>query len=418
MSEPQRDAMVCPGEWEFLSKFEDVLQNRPSAPREHVAILDRGHEDPGVTDTATSATSTVLPQTHALLEAEIERGLETGVQLSVSRAGLVYEIALGENGAGHPMSSDTVVPWTCSSKPLSTIAFGRAWMDGVVSPDMRVSEVLPEFGTREKEDITIRHLLGHTTGYVDPVLTKDYSQVDASSWDEIEDFIWRVIIDAEMTSRPGSTMSYGPVANWFVLDRMLAAIYNEETGSSSRRTAAELNLSTALGFPADVPEELRATAVAAEGQAEGLAAMELASFFPLPGLSVWGNCGDLRRTGEVFLGHNGYLTAPVLEALRATHWLGRKTRAISETDFPYGMGLMTQQSLFGRRCSHRVFGHAGGNTSCLIVDPQWDLAVGVYWNGRLDNVGTFGRRYALVNALYNDLGIPGADALRPMKSHG
>jgi hypothetical protein len=92
--------------------------------------------------------------------------------------------------------------------------------------------------------------------------------------------------------------------------------------------------------------------------------------------------------------------------MTSTHWPGSRQRSISDTDFPYGLGFMTLPSLFGRRCSARTFGHAVGNTSTLLVDPLFDLVVAVYWNGRLDDVKTFARRYALVRALYDELGLP------------
>ncbi|WUW51584.1 hypothetical protein OIU91_02635 [Streptomyces sp. NBC_01456] len=67
---------------------------------------------------------------------------------------------------------------------------------------------------------------------------------------------------------------------------------------------------------------------------------------------------------------------------------------------------MTLPAIFGRRCSVRTFGHAGSNTSTLLVDPLFDLVAAVYWNCRLDDVKTFARRYALVRALYDGLGLP------------
>jgi hypothetical protein len=84
----------------------------------------------------------------------------------------------------------------------------------------------------------------------------------------------------------------------------------------------------------------------------------------------------------------------------------RATVVSSEDEPPYWLGVMTLPSLFGRRCSARTFGHAGGNTSALLVDPLFDLVVAVYWTGRLDDVKTFARRYALVRALYGELGLP------------
>jgi CubicO group peptidase (beta-lactamase class C family) len=351
-----------------------------------------------------------LDSVRRLFDAELGRGIETGVQLSVAYRGETFELAVGGNGNGQSMTSQTYVPWTCSSKPLGALAFAGAWEAGLLDLDTAVSAVLPEYTRGGKELITVRNLLSHTTGMADPIMSFDASTAQVTSLEEIDALIWSVICAAPAEFRPGTAMIYNPVANWFALDRMLTTLTGGRPGDSYRDLMDRLGLTASLGFP-QVPSEQLVTVSASADQQAGLANMQLASALPLPGVGVWGSMRDLRVIGEVLLAKGTHRDEPLVgkasvEALIATRWPGSGHKSICDTDFPYGLGVMTLPVMFGRRCSVQTFGHAGGNTSTLLVDPLFDLVVAVYWNGRLDDVTTFARRYALVRALYHDLGIP------------
>ncbi len=359
----------------------------------------------------TATTTLALAAVRELLDAEVERGLETGVQLSMSFRGEVTDLATGENGAGGAMTADTFVPWTCSSKPLGALAFAHAWEAGALDPDTLVVDVLPEFTGGGKELVRVRDLLSHTSGLTEPLLSLDVSSVTVTSWEDIDALIWSVIRNAACETAPGTAMIYNPISHWFVLDRLLNALSGAASGNSYRALLDRLGFAATLGVDWEQPAEQRASVVSAEGSATGLEYMQLASVLPLPGVGVWGTMRELRALGEVFLAAGEYrgdrlVGRTTVEALVSTHWPGSGHRSICDTDFPYGLGLMTQPSLFGRRCSVRTFGHAGGNTSTLLVDPLFGLVLAVYWNGRLDDVRTFARRYALVRALYDDLDLP------------
>lgn len=351
-----------------------------------------------------------LDSVRELFDAEVRRGIETGVQLSVRYRGELAELAVGGNGNGQPMTSQTYVPWTCSSKPLGALAFAQAWEAGLLDLDTVVSAVLPQFRGGGKEQITVRDLLSHTTGMADPMMSFDASTAQVTSMEEVDALIWSVICAAPTELRPGAAMIYNPVTNWFVLDRLLVTLTGAQPGDSYRSLLSRLGLAASLGFP-QLPAEQLVTVSAPADQQAGLAAMQLASVLPLPGVGLWGPMSDLRVIGEVLLAKGAHADQRLVgkasvEALIATRWPGSGHRSICDTDFPYGLGVMTLPVMFGRRCSVQTFGHAGGNTSTLLVDPLFDLVVAVYWNGRLDDVTTFARRYALVRALYQDLGIP------------
>jgi CubicO group peptidase (beta-lactamase class C family) len=352
-----------------------------------------------------------LSAVRSLFDAEIEAGLETGVQLSVAFRGEVLDLACGDNGAGAPLTVDTHTPWTCSSKPFGALAFALAWEAGAVDLDTRVAEVLPDFTGGGKELVRLRDLLTHTTGIAEPLAGVDTDGIEVSSWAELDALIWMVVCAAEPAVLPGTTMRYNALTNWFVLDRLLNTLSGGESGDSYRSMFQRLGLSATLGPDPEASAEQRVTVGTSEEDPSGLRGMLLSTSLPLPGVGVWGPMRDLRVLGELLLAGGAHRGSPVVrggtvEALTAKHWPGSDQRSISDTDFPYGLGIMTSPSVLGRRCSFRTYGHAGGNTSTLLVDPLFDLVVAVYWNGRLDDVQTFARRYALVRALYDDLGLP------------
>ncbi|OLR94654.1 serine hydrolase domain-containing protein [Actinokineospora bangkokensis] len=366
-----------------------------------------------------TSTTLQLGAVEELFEAEIARGVETGVQLSVAHAGRVADLAVGDNGAGAPLTTGTRVPWTCSSKPIGALAFGAAWESGALDLDTRVVEVLPGFTGGGKEEVRVRDLLTHTTGLDEPLGGVDPAGAQVSSWADVEDLLWGTIQAARTEVLPGTRMIYNAVTNWFVLDRVLGAVTGGAPGDSYRSLFDRLGLTTAtLGADWSLPAEQRVTPHASPDQEAGLATMNLVSAMPLPGAGVWGTMADLRVVGDVLLAggrHAGErLVGPATaQALTATHWPGTPRKHIDDSDFPYGLGIMTLPSIFGRRCSFRTYGHAGGNTSTLLVDPRFDLVVAVYWNGRLDDVKTFARRYALVRALYDALDLPRLPQRRP-----
>lgn len=346
-----------------------------------------------------------LPTVRRLLSAEANRDVGRGVLVSVAHAGAVHEMSAGTDGSGTPLGPTAVVPWTCSSKPVGAIAFARAWSSGALDPDDRVADHLPEYAEGGKGEIRVRDLLTHTTGVPDPFLDFDTGGAPLPGWEDVEALVWAVIRASEPVRRPGTTMIYNPIANWFTLDRVLAAATGTSPGESYRAVLAGMGATAVLGLPA------AAVSPSAEPAEEaGLARMLLAAGLPVPGTGVWGTVSDLRLVGETVLPRStdvpsGGLASAVLEAVTSTHWPGPARGTFSTTDFPYGMGFMTQPKLFGRHCSPRVHGHAGGNTSSLLVDPDADLVVAMYWNRRLGDTATVTRRVKLVDAVYHDLSL-------------
>jgi CubicO group peptidase (beta-lactamase class C family) len=329
---------------------------------------------------------------HAVLAEHPEH---SDLQLSIGHRGQSYELAIGSDAAGNPIEVDTVVPWTCSSKPIGAIAFGRAWDSGLLGPDDLVADHLPDYPV---PGVRLRDLLCHTTGVPDPLLEADPQGGELPGWDELDPLIWSLICAAEPTGAPGIAMHYNPITNWFVLDRVLNAVTGGRPGDSYRTTLATLGSTAQLDGG---PDRIAVAAIGEE--ADNLRRMLFAAGLPLPGTGVWGSMRELRRIGEALLTGPPIARPATIEAITATHWPGSSRRVLSTTDFGYGLGFMTQPNLFGRRCSFRSYGHAGGNTSALLVDPVAGLVIALYSNLRLGDLPTVTRRALLVDAIYQDL---------------
>src|SRR3954463_3162185 len=107
-----------------------------------------------------------LARTTQTLWRGIDAGLQVGVQLFLARGKEVLaDFALGDARPGVPMRPDTLMIWMSACKPVAGIATAQLWERGLVDLDDRVAKHIPEFGTRGKEPITIRHLLTHTAGF-------------------------------------------------------------------------------------------------------------------------------------------------------------------------------------------------------------------------------------------------------------
>src|SRR5688500_4809953 len=106
-----------------------------------------------------------LERTRSTLQKGIDAGLQVGAQLFLARGREVLaDLAIGLARTGVPMQPDTLMIWMSATKPVAGIAIAQLWERGLLDLDDRVARHIPEFGTKGKEAITVRHILTHTAG--------------------------------------------------------------------------------------------------------------------------------------------------------------------------------------------------------------------------------------------------------------
>lgn len=107
-------------------------------------------------------------RTLASLNADMLAGHHVGAQVFAAIDGeTVIDLAVGEAATEIPMTVSTIVEWASATKALTATAIGLLWERGLIDPDDPVARHVPEFSENEKEAVTIRHRLTHTSGMLD-----------------------------------------------------------------------------------------------------------------------------------------------------------------------------------------------------------------------------------------------------------
>ena len=115
---------------------------------------------------------------HAI-ERDIDDGLSDGSVVLVARRGrIVMHEAIGysDRARNRKAKTDDVLPVMSLTKQLTAALVFRFIDRGQVTLTSRVAEVIPEFGQKGKEHVTIRDVLSHQAGLPMQHPVEDYSQ--------------------------------------------------------------------------------------------------------------------------------------------------------------------------------------------------------------------------------------------------
>ena len=159
-----------------------------------------------------------MRRTREALRAGISGGLHLGGQVYVSLEGEpLLDESFGEARPDDPMAGAHLMLWMSSSKPVAAVAIGQLWERGLLALDDRVSDHIPEFGSRGKESITIRHILTHTGGF--RMLDVGWPK---APWEEIIAKICRGRLEPRWV--PGRTAGYHRMTSWFILGELVRRV--------------------------------------------------------------------------------------------------------------------------------------------------------------------------------------------------
>ncbi|GAA5118602.1 serine hydrolase domain-containing protein [Pseudonocardia adelaidensis] len=141
----------------------------------------------------------------ALLDELVGSGAEVGLQVAVIRHGRTVVDAV--RGVADPRTAAPVEPdtlfWAGSTAKGVASTVAHVLIDrGVLTNDMRLVDVWPEFGAHGKDHVTLRHVLMHTAGV--PGLPPGTSAADLCDWDRM----CAVVADATPWWEPGTRFGY------------------------------------------------------------------------------------------------------------------------------------------------------------------------------------------------------------------
>lgn len=171
---------------------------------------------------AEDVASALQSRMDAVVGAEIARGSVPGAVVAVGRReGVVFTFARGMASTTNvpaPMQSDTVFDIASLTKAVATAPSVLLLVEqGKLGLDDPVARHLPDFATRGKQDVRIRHLLAHDSGL--PPYT-DAAALAAAHGNVCPDAVLRAICGLRPLQPPGGTSRYSCLG-YIILGRIV-----------------------------------------------------------------------------------------------------------------------------------------------------------------------------------------------------
>lgn len=359
----------------------------------------------------------------------IAAGLQIGAQVYVSRHAVpMIDGAIGEAKPGAPMRVDTPVLWLSSSKPIAAAAIMRLAEQRRLTLDDPVEKHLPEFGQNGKQSVAIRHLLVHTAGF----RFLDLGEA-ATPWDEV---IRRICVaPLERDWVPGKRAGYHPYTSWYVLGeivRRLSGLPFSEYVREEIFLPLEMN-DCWIGMPPEV-REAYGDRLGVLVNTEKRDANDKLLLRPhpwstpagisacVPGANGYGPMRELAHFYEMLLGDGVRNGVRILSAESVRQMTFRQRVGMFDETFKHvldwGLGLIPNNRRYGvetvpygygRHAGDDAYGHSGSQSSAAFADPKHGLAVAVVLNGTCGERRHQPRIRAVLEAIYEDLGIRRVD---------
>jgi len=361
----------------------------------------------------------IKPDTIAILkdrvQQEIDSGLLPSAQFAIARRGKL--VAFETLGAA---TSDSLY---CVFSSTKAITSAMAWLliqNGELDTSIRVSQLLPEFNERGKQDITIEQLFTHTAGF-------PHAPFRPTDWLDPEKRQQR-FRSWRLNWQPGSRFEYHATSSMWAIAAIIELITGQSFAQQVRsRIAQPLSLEDLwLGCPAEQHHRIKEVVHVGETMtAADYAALNLAQpavtevtedaltrfndaevrEIPIPGGGGIMSAAELAMFYQGLIGFNG--SAPQWhnvpwqpETIESATQIRTQDLLDPYTGIPVlrGLGVVvageTQANLrgFGYNNSAVSFGHGGAGGQIAWVDPETQLSFAYCTNGHDRNPIRQGRR--------------------------
>jgi len=311
------------------------------------------------------------------LRALVDSGMIPGfVLLVVRKSVIVIHEAYGYSSLvpdKRPMRRDTIFDIASMTKPIATAtALMKLVESGEVYLRQKVSEIIPEFRGNHKEEVTIWHLLTHTSGL--PAWRPLYRLGS-------RDKIISAICTMPLEYRPGERVVYS------CLGYILLGEIIERASGASLDDYAKKNIFVPLGMNDTMfnpPEELHSRIAATEHcrwrKRLIIGEVHDENAYAMGGVS--GNAGlfstayDLAIFAQMILNMGRYDDVRVLSPLTVELMIRNHTSELNEAR---GLGWIINDGKSVTSCGDLLsigsFGHTGFTGTSIWIDPKVDLAI-------------------------------------------
>jgi len=353
------------------------------------------------------------------VQRDIDNDVNYGATVLVARGGRVgYLETFGhsDRAAGRATALDDIYLLMSTGKSFTASLILQLIDCGELTFDTKVAEIIPEFGVRGKQRVTVAHLLTHTGGTWAGFTPPPPGQW-GRSWGDMDEMT-RLVSAQQITSSPGERVIYNPFASFGILGEVVRRLGGR--GRSFRQIAREQlfeplgMVDTSFGLRLDHPRRVPVRMAESTPGAAEVAVMEslnelVDEFFELPAGMVFGSIRDvfvwtemLRQRGR----HGGtrILSPAMVDYAFRNHtgdrvnefWdfnLEARDLARFPANFSYGGGYVRGEgdylSPFGFTASPETFGSVGSGSSMWMVDRAHDLTFVFLSSGLLEGLNHF-----------------------------
>lgn len=363
-----------------------------------------------------------LDHLRRVIAEDIAAGRYFGAVLAIARAGqlgLHEAIGHADAAASRALRLDSVFSIFSVTKAITNVLVLRAIELGRFALTTRISDLVPEFSGGLRNQITVHHLLTHTSGLPIVFAIKPDMYID-----RLDEVVAAVCAHIQPAEPPGERVAYSPLANHALLGE---ALRRTDPKRRSYRAIVHDDLLAPLGMgdsSVGLRRDLRARHVVPDFRGN----------FPIthPGHSNLGPNGAfeeedaempwvglastvpdlfrfaemLRRGGEL---DGSRILSPAMLELATRNWTGEKPNELYKALFEQrgwppapaylGLGFALHGTamchhLYGTLTSPGTFGNYGAGSALYWVDPTRELTFVCLSAGvmnSLDNIERFQR---------------------------
>ncbi|HWW80513.1 MAG TPA: serine hydrolase domain-containing protein [Steroidobacteraceae bacterium] len=341
---------------------------------------------------------TRLEHLRATIEADVKRRLYHGAVIIVARHGRIgFQAAIGSADLAQtrPLRSQSVFSIFSVTKAMTNILVLRAVELGQLALTTKVVDIIPEFSGGLREQITLLHLITHSSG-----LPMVFTPKPGMYIDRLDEIIAAICQNVHSVEPPGERCAYSPLANQALLGEALRrtdpkgrsyrAIVDEELFKPLGMTSSAIGLRADLKSRHIVPDFRGNFPIEHPGHSNlgpnGAFEEEHAE---MPWVGAVSTVPDMFRLAEM-LRRDGTLDgvrilSPATLAMARRNWTGDKPnelykvlahkRGWEPSPAYIGLGFSLRGTahahhMFGTLTSAGTFGNYGAGSALYWVDPE------------------------------------------------
>lgn len=283
-------------------------------------------------------------------------GEVSAATLYVQQGGQVFE-----QGFGKARSAREVFLLASITKPMTAVAVMKLVERGQISLEKPARTYIPEFRGGDRDKVTVRHLLTHTSGLPDMLpenteLRKRHAP--------LKDFVAGTC-KTPLLFAPGTEVRYQSMGI------LLAAEIVERITGQSLREFLKAEVYAPLGMTsASLGLGGRRIADTAQSQVTGDDDWNWNSAYWRDLGAPWGGAHASAPDVAKFLEYFLHPRDGILKASTARQMVTNQNAGLNK---PWGIGFLVDGTAYGKSCVANTFGHWGSTGTVAWADPQKDL---------------------------------------------